>query len=264
MFRKLCWKNLAWVAFGVVIVSPVFGDAGSDEEHIIEILKKSRHLTFGGHSMALKLDYVYPDSLFEMARNLSENDIPVLLKILEKDNDFQDKFSAENRDSVAENFKLAQGASYGLASLCVKSIEPIVAEVKAQRLDPDLQVKNAPLHWIGALSGIPGGCPPEDAERAKAAQQEIGQLNKVRQAQSRFEYGQRQADAYRLNQNALKMQSPESAKTLTLEERKEVFQNSVKAMRLDKSPLTPDQKVLWQKMYDTMVLQKGGPSSNSP
>jgi hypothetical protein len=262
MFGVFSWKNLSWAIVCLVTASPIIGYAESDEDRVIGILEKTRHLTFRGHSMNLSIDYLYPESLFEMAQNLSENDIPTLLKILEKDNDYQDKFSPKNHKRVNRNFKLAQGASYGLASLCGKSINPILAEVKANRLDSKIALKNDPLHWIDAFSGIPRGCSAQDAQRAKAAQQEIEQFNRTQQAQDRLDNEQRQANADRINMNGIKMLDPKSAKTLTLEERKEVFENSVKAFRFDKRSLTVDEKVLLQKMYDTMVLQKGGHSSN--
>lgn len=262
MFRTFSRKNRPWTVVCLVTVLPIISHAGSDEDRIIGILEKTRHLTFGGHSMELTMDYVYPESLFEMAQNLSENDIPVLLKILEKDNDYPGKFTPKNHKNVNENFKLAQGASYALASLCGKSINPILEEVKAEHLDSDMALKNDPLHWIDAFSGIPKGCSSQDAQRAKAAQQEIGQFNKVRQAQVRIDNEQRQANADRININGIKMLDPKSAKTLSLDERKEVFQNSVKAFGFDKRSLTAAEKVLLQKMYDTMVLQKGGHSSN--
>ena len=55
----------------------------------------------------------------------------------------------------------------------------------------------------------------------------------------------------------LKRISPEQAKTLTREERLEVFRSSLAAMGLtEDGPMTPDQKKLVDRMYRSMVLDE--------
>jgi len=262
--RALFWKYSFRILVALLLLAPHISHAVSDEARVLSLLEKTRHLTMGGHSMTPGLDYVYPDSLFEMAQRLSENDIPVLLKLLEKDNEFPGKYS--DRKAYNKNYKIAEGASFGLAALCGRSISPIMMAVKANRLDANMGVKNDPLHWIDAFSQVPGGCSAQDAQRAKAAQQKIAILNDARQAKVQLEYEQRKAveddTRNRINSNGMKMLDPVAAENLTLEERKEVFASSVKSMGLDKDQLTPEQKVLVQKMYNTMVLQQGRQTSN--
>ncbi len=54
---------------------------------------------------------------------------------------------------------------------------------------------------------------------------------------------------------------PEQAKTLTHEERVEVYKRSLAATGLSEDdPMTPEQKELVKQMYRTMVLGEPGPA----
>jgi len=70
------------------------------------------------------------------------------------------------------------------------------------------------------------------------------------------------ADDARIQRNAVKMMDPKQAKELTRQEREEAYRRSFKAMGLkEDGPMTPAQKDLVLRMYQTMAL---GESGNRP
>src|SRR5579864_3147411 len=59
----------------------------------------------------------------------------------------------------------------------------------------------------------------------------------------------------RIQRNGLKLLDPKQAKTLTRDERLEVYRRSLAAMGLkEDGPMTPEQKKLVDRMYRSMVL----------
>jgi hypothetical protein len=94
----------------------------------------------------------------------------------------------------------------------------------------------------------------EDLEKLRQDDQEKAEQEAKRQA----------AEDARIQENGLKMLDPQKAKTLTREEREEVFRRSLKAMGLSENgPMTPDQKKLVDRMYRTMVLGESTPKSQN-
>lgn len=86
------------------------------------------------------------------------------------------------------------------------------------------------------------------------------ELDKVRDAEyarTKQELKQKSDDDAGVQRNGLKLLDPEQAKTLTREQRLEVFRRSLAAMGLtENGPMTPDQKQLVERMYRSMVLDE--------
>jgi len=74
---------------------------------------------------------------------------------------------------------------------------------------------------------------------------------------------QKAEDDARIQQNGMKLLDPEQAKTLTHEERLEIYRRSLAAMGLtEDGPMTPYQKQITERMYRSMVLDEARAAPN--
>jgi len=190
----------------------------------------SRHL--GAHGLGYN-----EQSMEALAKKLTPSDIPVLVKLL------------GDRD-------LRVGAQFGLASQCEAAIFPIRNAAVGHNmsfLDAD-----DTMSLIESFSR----CSPETHQRATAMRSEIHTLGEIDERKAAQEAKERAVEDQRIQNNGLKMLDPNQAKTLTRQEREEVYRRSLKAMGLtEDGPMTPEQRDLVQRMYRTMV---SGESGNRP
>jgi hypothetical protein len=88
-------------------------------------------------------------------------------------------------------------------------------------------------------------------------QDTLRQLNAEDSARIERESKQKAEDDARIQQNGLKLLDREQAKTLTHEERLEIYRRSLAAIGLSENgPMTPDQKKIADHMYRSMVLDE--------
>ncbi len=198
--------------------------AQSEEaQRLRRIILYSRHI--GAHGMGYN-----EASLKTLSAKLTSTDIPLLI-------------------GLAEDTQLRVGAQFALASQCDDAIVP-VKEAAAEH-------KISPLDAEDTLSLIEssGICTEVVRTRAAAAVSEIRAISEAEALQAQKQADINAAEDARIQANGLKMLDPVQSKTLTRQEREEVFQRSLKAMGLSQTnPLTPAQKDLIQRMYRTMVL----------
>ena len=201
-------------------------DRSPDE--VRHIILASRHLSAHG------LGY-NDSSLTELSHKLTPEDIPPMIFLL-------------------PDRKLAVGLQFALASQCAASITPVRDATAAHKLD-----FLAASDIIDLISGFPG-CNDDAKQQATAMRAELEKLRQEDQEKAEEEAKRRAAEDARIQENGLKMLDPQKAKTLTREEREEVFRRSLKAMGLSENgPMTPDQKKLVDRMYRTMVLCESTP-----
>jgi len=224
--------TIIFVLGGFCLTASAQSPAGTPQPaaRVRRIILNSRHL--GAHGMGYN---------FQSQRTLSEkltpSDIPALI------------------DLLADQHLLV-GIQFALSSQCDAAILP-VREAAVQHKMSFLDAQDT-VRLVEAFDV----CTPETHQRASAMASEIHSLDEVEQKRVEQEAKERAAEDARIQQNGLKMMDPAQAKTLTRQEREEVFKRSLKAMGLkEDGPLTPAQKDLVQRMYRTMVL---GESGNRP
>ncbi len=169
-------------------------------------------------------------SLAQLSRRLSPADIPTLISL------------AADRD-------LNVGVHFALASQCAAAILPVREAATQHKMD--FFDASDTMDLIASFSG----CTP--AAQSKATEMHAD-LDKLRNEEyARMESKRKAADEQRIQRNGLKLLDPEQAKSLTREERLEVFRRSLAAMGLTEGgPMTPDQKKLVDRMYRSMVLDE--------
>jgi len=190
----------------------------------------SRHL--GAHGLGYN-----GQSMEALSRKLTSSDIPIMVNLL------------GDRD-------LRVGAQFALASQCEAAILPVrnaAVDHKTSFLDAD--------DIISLIENFPR-CSAETHQKAMATHSEIHTLGEIDERKTAQEAKERAAEDQRIQNNRLKMLDPNQSKTLTRQEREEVYRRSLKAMGLaEDGPMTPEQHDLVQRMYRTMVL---GESGNRP
>ncbi len=192
-------------------------------QRLRRIILDSRHM--GAHGLGYN-----EQSLKELSVKLRPGDIPHLLEL-------------------AADRQLHVGAEFALASQCEASIVP----VKEAAVEHTLSFLDAE----DTLSLIEHSdvCTAEVRKRAAAAGSEIRTIEDAETIRAQQQAEADKVEDTRIQANGLKMLDPAQAKTLTRQEREEVFRRSLKAMGLSEdSPMTPGQKDLVQRMYRTMVL----------
>jgi len=176
-------------------------------------------------------------SLKTLSQKLTPADIPTLIDLLaDKD--------------------LRVGVQFALASQCKAAIIP-VREAAAQRKISFLDAEGT----MGLIEDF-AVCTQETRQSAAAMRSEIHSLSEAEQKRLEEEAKEKAADDARIQRNGIKMMDPKQAKELTRQEREEVYRRSLKAMGLkEDGPMTPAQKDLVLRMYQTMAL---GESGNRP
>ena len=100
-------------------------------------------------------------------------------------------------------------------------------------------------------------CNPQTRNSAIQMHAELDKLRDAEYARTEQESKRKAENEARIQRNGLKLLDPEQAKTLTREERLEVFRSALAAMGLTENGLmTPDQKKLADRMYRSMVLDE--------
>jgi len=169
-----------------------------------------------------------------LSQKLTSTDVPILI------------------DLVADK-DLHVGVQFALASQCDAAIIP-VREAAAQFKMSFLDAEDA-MRLIEDFSV----CTPETRQSASAMRFEIHSLSEAEQRRLEEEANEKAADDARIQRNALKMMDPKQAKDLTRQEREEVYRRSLKAMGLkEDGPMTPAQKDIVLRMYQTMALRESG------
>jgi hypothetical protein len=194
------------------------------------IILHSQHL--GAHGLGYN-----ERSQIELSQELTPADVPVLISFL--------------NDS-----ELRVGAEFGLASQCEAAIMPVRRAVIT-----DERVSSLDADDIMDLIAEFSKCRPETQAAARAMRVEIDKLVEERLAKRSRELEEQAAKDARIQRNAVKMMDAAQRKTLTLEERQEVFRRSIKAAGLE-NPQTPAQKSMVDRMYRTMVLDEPSPIKN--
>jgi hypothetical protein len=205
-------------------------DAPKSKIEVRRIILHSRHL--GAHGMGYN-----EHSQVELSQELTPLDIPVLISLL-NDSD------------------LRVGAEFALSSQCEAAIMPVRRAVVT-----DERVSSLDADDIMDLIADFSKCRPETQAAARAMRIEIDKLVQERLAKRTQELEEQDANDRRIQRNALKMTDPAQRKTLTLEEREEVFRRSIKAAGLE-NPQTPAQKTMVDRMYRTMVLDEPSSAKN--
>jgi hypothetical protein len=170
-------------------------------------------------------------SLWQLSRKLSSADIPELLSL-----------AASDREIVV-------GAQFGLASQCAPAIDPV--------RDAALQQKMMSIDAEDTLQLISGfeRCSLETRKQASDARDDLQRQLQEQQERVEQETKQKAENDARIQANGLKLLDPEQAKTLTREQRLEIYRRSLAAMGLkEDGPMTPEQRQLVNRMYRSMVL----------
>jgi len=166
------------------------------------------------------------DSLNQLSRRLIPADIPAIIGLL------PDK-------------ELRMGAIFALASQCDAAIAPTRDAAVSKQLS-FLEAQDV----LGTIQHFPA-CNFTTREKAAALLAELKSLEEA----GRLHQSQLSADDARINENGLKLLDPKLAKTLTRQEREEVYHRSLKAMGIkEDGPMSPAVRSLVDKMYRTMVL----------
>jgi hypothetical protein len=220
-------RDLAGAIVVVAISSLALGQ--NSEARARQVILSTRHL--GAHGIGYSTQ-----SLWQLSRKLTPADIPVLVSI------------ASGQSSIAV------GAQFALASQCGPSVaavrEAVARDDAAQRKFVYLDAEDT-LQLISEFER----CSPEVRRQALDARDEIQRLREQEHTRIEQESKQKADDDARIQANGLKLLDPEQAKTLTREERLEVYRRSLAAMGLkEDGPMTPEKKKLVDRMYRSMVL----------
>ena len=214
-------KRIVQVAAACVALSVVAMAADENDARVRNIILHSRQM--GAHGLGYS-----SVSMLEMSRTLRPTDIPALIRLLQER-------------------EVRVGAGFGLASQCAAAIEPVrkaAAEKGAEFLASE---------EIMDLIGENSECSEEARKEAAAAKIELTAEREAENERIAAEARKREENDQRIQENGLKMLDPNRRGELTLAERKEVFERSVKAAGLE-NPQTQAQKDMVDRMYRTMVL----------
>jgi hypothetical protein len=173
-------------------------------------------------------------SLNALSRKLTPADVPTLIDL------------AADKD-------LHAGVQFALASQCEAALIPVRAAVMQHKIS-FLDAEEV----MGLIEDF-AVCMPEAQQASSAMRSGIHSLGETEQRRLEEEAKEKAAENPRIQQNALKMLDPELARSLTRQEREEVYKRSLKEMGLkEDGPMTPAQKDMVQRMYRTMVLGESG------
>jgi hypothetical protein len=222
-------RDLAGGTFCFVVAVSSLALGQYSEARVRQIILSTRHL--GAHGMGYNTQ-----SLWQLSKKLTPADIPVLLSI------------ASGQSTIAV------GAQFALASQCGPSVaavrDAVVRDGTAQRKVIYVDAEDT-LLLISEFEG----CSPEVRRDALNARAEIQRLREEEHTRIEQESKQKADDDARIQRNGLKLLDPEQAKTLTRDERLEVYRRSLAAMGLkEDGPMTLEQRKLVDRMYRSMVL----------
>jgi hypothetical protein len=206
--------DLAAATFCFVVAVSSLALGQNSEARVRQIILSTRHL--GAHGMGYNTQ-----SLWQLSKKLTPADIPVLLSI------------ASGQSTIAV------GAQFALASQCGPSVaavrDAVLSDDAAQRKFIYQDAEDT-LQLISEFEG----CSPEVRRDAMNARDEIQRLREEEHARIAQESKQKADNDARIQRNGLKLLDPEQAKTLTRDERLEVYRRSLAAMGLkEDGPMTP-------------------------
>jgi hypothetical protein len=214
----------SWALAVALMVAASLSAMGSeaDDARLRKIILHSRH--WGAHGLGYN-----SESMKEMARKLNASDVASLILLLQER-------------------KISVGAEFALASQCEAAIEPLhrAAEEKKAEFMASEEVMD--------LIGGNDDCPAQARKTAQEMKVELAAMREAEDERVVAEARKREANDQRIQENGLKMMDPARRGELTLEERKEVFERSVKAAGLE-HPTTAAQKEMVDRMYRTRVLE---------
>jgi hypothetical protein len=195
-------------------------------ERVRQVILRSRSL--GAHGFGYS-----SNSLKTLSRRLTPADVPTLIDL------------AADKD-------LHVGVQFALASQCEATLSPVRAAViqhKMSFLDAEEVLR---------LMEDSDVCRPETQQASSAMRSEIHSQGEAEQRRLEEDAKEKAAENARIQRNALKMLDPEMAKSLSRQEREEVYKRSLKEMGLKDGPMTPGQREMVERMYRTMVLGESG------
>jgi hypothetical protein len=207
-----------------VALASACSHAAESPAKIRSIILSARHL--GAHGMGYNTR-----SMETLSKRLSANDIPVLIILASRESD------------------VSVGAEFALASQCGPAISAVHDAAVRHQIDF--------LNAQDTLSLIVGfeKCSKESQAKAFSMQETLRQVNAEESARIERESRQKAEDDARIQRNGLKLLDPEQAKTLTHEERLEIYRRSLAAIGISESgTMTPEQKTSADRMYRSMVL----------
>ena len=217
-------KSKALVAFLALASASAY--AAKSPTEIRSIILSARHL--GAHGMGYDTR-----SMEKLSKRLSAEDIPALIALASRAKD------------------VSVGAQFALAAQCDPAI-PAVHDAAVRHQIDFLSAEDT----LSLLAGF-GGCSQDSRAKASAMQEALRQLNAEESARIERESKQKTEDDARIQRNGFKLLDPEQAKTLTHDERLEIYRRSLAAMGLSENgPMTPEQKKIADRMYRSMVLDE--------
>ena len=207
-------------------ISCSFGAPPKTPDQVAAIILRTRHL--GAHGWGYNTA-----SLLTLSNKLSADDIPAMLTLV----------AARNDVSV--------GAQFALASQCGPAI-PAVRDAAQQRRMNFLDAQDT-MSLIASFEK----CSPDARNTAARTMETLKQSEQDEAAKLEQLNKQKNADDARIQANSLKLLNPSQAKSLTHEERLEIYHRSLAALGINESaPLSPDQQKLADRMYRSVVLQE--------
>jgi hypothetical protein len=219
-----CMKSKVLVA--CMALASASAHAAESPAKIRSVILSARHL--GVHGMGYNMR-----SMEKLSKRLSADDIPVLITLASRGND------------------VLVGAQFALAAQCDPAI-PAVHDAAVRHKIDFLDAEDT----LSLMAGFEG-CSQESQAKASAMQETLRQLHAEESAPIARESKQKAEDDARIQRNGLKLLDPEQAKTLTHEERMEIYRRSLAAMGLSENgPMTPDQEKIADRMYRSMVLDE--------
>ncbi|MCM2281746.1 MAG: hypothetical protein NDI61_07855 [Bdellovibrionaceae bacterium] len=223
-------------AFFEVVRPSAVADTSLRAEQVRKIIRESQHE--GAHGPGYDAE-----SLKEMSAQLSPSDSRVLLDL------YQRSSEPEHKD-----LGLRTGVVFALASLCQTGIETVLLAVQQNIMDE-----------IDAINGMnliakTDHCDSKTKQNAVVHRQKIEKISTERRTRAQKQRQEDEKNDARIQENGLKMLHPEESRSLSRQEREEVFKRSIKAIGLD-GPRTPDQEKMYRQMYEAMVLGKKQTSS---
>jgi hypothetical protein len=221
-------KTRVPAALSVVILLLTLASGQHSETRVRQIILSARHL--GAHGIGYNTQ-----SLWQLSKRLTPADVPALVNLASGESDVR------------------VGAQFGLASQCEPSLQAVrqaIRDAPAQRRFLDLSAEDT-LQLISEFDG----CSPNVRHDATGVLAELRRFHEEEHQRIEQESKQKADDDARIQQNGLKLLDPEQAKTLTREERLEIFHRSLAAMGLkEDGPMTPEQEQMVDRMYRSMVL----------
>jgi len=213
------------LAIALLMIATLPASAVASRTHVRLIIFSSQHL--GAHGMGYSTR-----SLAQLSRKLSPADIPTLISLLGEED-------------------LRVGVQFALASQCELAILPVREAAIQHKMD--FLTASDTMDLIATFSA----CNPQTRNSAIQMHAELDKLRDAEYARTEQESKRKTENEARIQRNGLKLLDPEQAKTLTREERSEVFRRSLAAMGLtENGPMTRDQKKLVDRMYRSMVLDE--------